>query len=167
VRHFTADSFKTRLGVIAIVNLMAPFFVLTVLFVILFGCGLFGFPEHFGWWTSLRIALSGMFLLTASAHRGVRRPDLIRMIPSAFPRPDLLVTITGVLEVLGAIGMMFPATARIAAGALSVLLLAMVPANVRAAKLNLTIAGQRVPTLGVRTALQIVFELALLSIALG
>lgn len=89
------------------------------------------------------------------------------MIPSAFPRPDLLVTITGVLEVLGAIGMMFPATARIAASALSILLLAMFPANVRAAKLNLTIAGQQVPTLGVRTALQIVFTLAVLSIALG
>src|SRR6185437_1133817 len=146
---------------------MAPFFVLSVLFVILLGCGRFGFPEHFGWWTSLRIALSGMFLLTASAHRGVRRPDLIRMVPPAFPRPDLLVTITGVLEVLGAIGLMFPATARIGACALSILLLAMFPANVHAAKLNLTIGGQRVPALGLRSALQIIFVLALLAVALG
>jgi uncharacterized membrane protein len=89
------------------------------------------------------------------------------MVPPAFPRPDLLVTITGVLEVLGAIGFMIPATARIAAGALSILLLAMFPANVRAAKLNLTIAGQRVPTLASRTALQIVFALAALAVALG
>jgi len=51
---------------------------------------------------ALRLALSGMFLLTASAHWGKRRPDLIRMVPSVFPRPDLLVTFTGVLEILGA-----------------------------------------------------------------
>jgi len=49
---------------------MAPFFVLSVLFVILLGCGRFGFPEHFGWWTSLRIALSGMFLLTSISTSG-------------------------------------------------------------------------------------------------
>jgi len=79
----------------------------------------------------------------------------------------LLVTITGVLEVLGAIGLMFPATARIGACALSILLLAMFPANVHAAKLNLTIGGQRVPALGLRSALQIIFVLALLAVALG
>jgi len=37
----------------------------------------------------LRAALGIMFFLTASAHWGKRRPDLIRMVlPSAFSRPD-------------------------------------------------------------------------------
>lgn len=47
-----------------------------------------------------------MFLLTASAHGGKRRRDLIVMVPPAFPRPDVLVTTTGVLEIVGAVGLM-------------------------------------------------------------
>ena len=88
--------------------------------------------------------LSGMFLLTASAHWGKRRPDLIRMVPPAFPRPDLLVTVTGVLELLGAIGLMLPATAPYAALGLALLLLAVFPANIHAARNHQTIAGRPV-----------------------
>ena len=91
---------------------MAPFVVLTALFALLSVLGHFDVPVPFGWWTSLRLALSGMFLLTASAHWGKRRPDLIRMVPPALPRPDLLVTATGILEILGAIGLMLPAVAQ-------------------------------------------------------
>jgi hypothetical protein len=49
-----------------------------------------------GWWNALRIALAVMFLFTASAHWGRRRADLVRMVPSAFRRPDVMVTVTGV-----------------------------------------------------------------------
>lgn len=59
-----------------------------------------------GWWTALRIALAAMFLLTASAHWGRRRDDLIRMVPTALPRPGLLVTVTGICEILGAVGLL-------------------------------------------------------------
>jgi len=50
------------------------------------------------------MGLAGMFFLTASAHWGRRRADLIRMVPKNFPRPDFLVTLTGTCEILGAIG---------------------------------------------------------------
>ena len=75
---------------------MQPLIVLVGVFAMLF--------LHLGWWTALRIALAVMFLLTASAHWGKRRADLIRMVPAAFSRPDLLVTITGVCEIAGAVG---------------------------------------------------------------
>src|SRR6266700_3128957 len=122
---------------------MAPFIVLVTLFALLSILGHFQIPVAFGWWTSLRLALAGMFLLTASAHWGKRRPDLIRMVPASFPRPDLIVTITGLLELLGAAGLLFPATAGVAAACLAVLLASMFPANVRAARLRLTIGGKR------------------------
>jgi hypothetical protein len=80
---------------------MAPLIALVTLFALLSLLGHFQIPVAFGWWTSLRLALAGMFLLTASAHWGKRRPDLIRMVPESFPRPDLLVAVTGVLEILG------------------------------------------------------------------
>ena len=138
---------------------MIPFFVLIVLFALFLGLGQLGLA-FFGWWTSLRLALTGMFLLTATAHWGKRRPDLIRMVPPAFPRPDLIVTATGILELLGAVGLTVPATERFAAAGLCLLLLAMFPANVHAARQGLTIAGKPVPGLIPRTLLQIVFVAA-------
>src|SRR5580658_891270 len=74
------------------------------------------------WIICLRGGLASMFLLTASAHWGSRRPDLIRMVPPAFPAPGALVTVTGILEILGAIGLMFHPTSRVAAICLAVLL---------------------------------------------
>jgi len=73
---------------------MAPFIVLVVAAIAFWSLGRAGVAifEHPG--TVLRTGLGLMFLLTASAHWGKRRPDLIRMVPPAFPRPDLLVTIT-------------------------------------------------------------------------
>jgi uncharacterized membrane protein len=136
---------------------MAPFIVLVTLFAFLSILGHFQIPVAFGWWTSLRLALAGMFLLTASAHWGKRRPDLIRMVPTSFPRPDLLVTVTGVLEVLGAVGLMRPKVAPYAALGLAFMLLAVFPANIRAAREGLAIAGRPVPTLFLRTLLQIAF----------
>jgi uncharacterized membrane protein len=146
---------------------MARFVVLLALFALFSVLGHFHLPAPFGWWTSLRLALSGMFLLTSSAHWGRRRPDLIQMIPRVFPRPDLFVTTTGILEILGAVGLMLPTTAHYAALGLSLMLLAVFPANVHAARKRLTIAGRRVEALIPRMLLQIVFLTATLAVFLG
>jgi len=143
---------------------MAPFIVLVVLFTLLSILGHFQIPAAFGWWTSLRLALAGMFLLTASAHWGKRRPDLIRMVPTSFPRPDFLVTVTGVLEILGAIGLMLPKVAPYAALGLAFMLAAVFPANIHAARQRLTIAGRPVEALLPRVLLQIVFLAATIAV---
>jgi uncharacterized membrane protein len=113
----------------------------------------------------LRAALGVMFLFTASAHWGKRRQDLIRMVPPALPRPDLLVTFTGILEILGAIGLFVPITARAASICLTLLLVALFPANIHAAREKLTIAGRRVPSLPVRAAIQMVLIATLIAAA--
>jgi uncharacterized membrane protein len=102
-----------------------------------------------------------MFLLTASAHWGKRRPDFIRMVPPVFPRPDIVVTTTGLLEILGAAGLLVPLTARAASVCLAPLLIAMFPANVRAARQSLTIGGRAPTALLPRTLLEVVFIAAL------
>lgn len=66
-----------------------------------------------------------MFLLTASAHWGKRRPDLIRMVPPSLPRANLLVTITGLLELLGPIGLLCPMTLRVTCLCLAALRVAL------------------------------------------
>jgi uncharacterized membrane protein len=146
---------------------MAPFIALSGLFLILAGLGAVGVHALAGWHTPLRLALAGMFLLTASAHWGRRRPDLVRMVPPAFPRPDVLVTLTGLLELLGAVGLLLPRVAPLAAWGLSLLLLALFPANVRAARAGLTIGGRPATALGPRTLLQILFLAATVAVALG
>ena len=104
-----------------------------------------------------------MFLLTASAHWGASRPDLVRMVPPFFPRPGLIVGITGWLEILGAIGLLIPVTASWASACLAILLLAMFPANIRAARHGLTIGGRNATALPLRTLLQVIFIVALLT----
>jgi uncharacterized membrane protein len=89
------------------------------------------------------------------------------MVPTGFPRPDLLVAITGILEILGAVGLMLPAVARYAALGLFFMLLAVFPANVYAARKRLAIAGRQVEALIPRTILQIVFLTATLAVFLG
>jgi uncharacterized membrane protein len=145
---------------------MVPLIVLLVSFAILRSVGLLGISALNSVNLPLRIALFIMFLLTASAHWGKGRPDLVRMVPPAFPRPELLVTVTGILEILGAIGLLVPATSRLAAICLAVLLLALFPANIRAAREHLTILGRPVPGLFVRGLIQLVFISALATVAL-
>jgi uncharacterized membrane protein len=143
---------------------MAPFILLLTSFLLLNILGRLGIPFSFGWWTALRISLAAMFLLTASAHWGRRRADLIRMIPPRFPRPALLVSITGVLEILGAIGLVIPPIAPFAGLALALFLMAAFPANVHAARERLTIAGRPVPSLVARTAIQVILVLATMAV---
>jgi uncharacterized membrane protein len=146
---------------------MIPFIVLVSLFVLLTILGALHIPAAFGWPTALRLALAGMFFVTASAHWGKRRPDLVRMVPSGFFRPGLLVTLTGILELFGAIGLLLPAAARYAALGLALLLVAIFPANVNAARRGLAIAGRPVEPLPRRTVLQIVFLAATLIVFLS
>ena len=143
---------------------MAPFIVLIALFGFFYLLGSVWFPSQLNWLTSLRLALAGMFLLTASAHWGKRRRDLIAMVPPTFPKPDLLVTVTGILEILGAIGLMLPTVAPYAALGLFLMLLAVFPANVHAARQQLSIAGRRVEALLPRTLLQLVFLAATVTV---
>ena len=144
---------------------MAPLIVLIVS-ALLFGlAGLAGVSAFRDPGFILRAALGVMFLFAASAHWGKRRQDLIRMVPPALPRPNLLVTFTGVLEILGGIGLFVPITARAASICLAVLLLALFPANIHAARKSLTIGGRRVPSVPVRALIQLVFITTLIAAA--
>ncbi|TDF94809.1 DoxX family protein [Paenibacillus piri] len=145
---------------------MEPFIALIASFVLFRAAGLAGLSYFDGWQPSLQAAAAVMILLAASGHWGKRRPDLIRMVPRVFPRPGLIVTVTGWLEIAGAVGILIPVVSGAASVCLAVLLVAMFPANVRAAREKLTIGGKPVPDLPVRTLLQLVFLAAVLLPAL-
>jgi uncharacterized membrane protein len=129
--------------------------------------GLLGVDVLNGWHPALRVGLALMFVLTGVAHFASRRADLIAMVPPSLPRPGLLVTVTGVLELVGALALLAPATARWAAAGLALLMLAMFPANASAARRRLTLAGRPVTPLGTRTVLQVAFVAAALAVTFG
>ncbi len=115
---------------------------------------------------ALRFALAVMFGFTAVSHFVPRtRADLIRMVPPALPAPALLVSLTGLLELAGAIGLLVPPFARAAALALAALLIALFPANVHAARAGVQIAGRRATPLRYRLPLQLFWIACLLWVA--
>jgi hypothetical protein len=94
---------------------MAPFVVMVGSLLLFRGLGTLGVPVFATWQECVRDAMVVLFLFTAGSRLTPMREGLIRMVPKYVPYPRLLVYVTGGLEALGAIGLLFPAT-RSAAG---------------------------------------------------
>lgn len=136
---------------------MAPLIVLLTVTVGQLLLGAAGIRRLRRWPLAVRNGVAAMFVLTGVSHFVGMREDLITMVPPALPNPGLLVTLTGLLELAGAVGLLLPRTTPWAAGGLSLLLVAMFPANVHAALEGLTLGGAPAMALLPRTLLQLVF----------
>ncbi len=119
--------------------------------------GVFGLSLFDSWVAATRAGLSVMFLFTAFAHFNSMRHDLARMLPPSVPRPLAVIYLTGVCEVLGAIGLQIPSTRIPAAAALILFLIAVLPANIHAARSGLTLRGKPATPLMVRIPIQCLF----------
>jgi uncharacterized membrane protein len=131
--------------------------VLLISWAILRLAGKFGARRLATWRDSGRIALALMLLFTAAAHFNSNRQDLVRMTPEWVPQPELAVTLTGILEIAGALGILIPQTRSVAGICLCLLFAAMFLANVRADREQLTIAGNPATPLLIRTPMQALF----------
>lgn len=119
------------------------------------------------WTTAIAVGLAAMFTLTGVAHFvPPLRGSLIAIVPPQLPVPSLLVTITGVLEFLGAVGLLIPATRVAAAICLLMLMVTMFPANVYAARMP-NPPKSMTTQLPVRTAEEIVYLAAAIVVAIG
>ncbi|WP_394830228.1 DoxX family protein [Pendulispora rubella] len=87
---------------------------------------------------ALRAGVAALFVLTGTVHFVGLRAELMKMVPPVFGDPGFWVTVTGIAELAGAIGILLPATRRAAAAGLLLLLLAVLPANVYAATHQVT-----------------------------
>jgi uncharacterized membrane protein len=147
-------------------RIMAPLITLLAVTLLLRAAGAAGVRPLRSWYTSLRGGLAAMFTLTGTAHFNETRGDLVAMVPPALPYPELLVTVTGLLELLAAAGLLYRRTAPWAAGGLTLLLVAMFPANVHAALAGLMVNGEPATALLPRTLMQLVFVAATAAVAL-
>ncbi|MGB6511683.1 MAG: DoxX family protein [Mycobacterium sp.] len=119
------------------------------------------------WVKAIAVGLAAMFVLTGVAHFvPPLRDNLIAIVPPQLPAPGLLVSITGVLEFLGAVGLLVPVTRVAAAVCLLLLMLAMFPANIYAARMPNP--PKSVTTqLPLRTAEEIVYLAAAVVVAIS
>lgn len=105
--------------------LVAPFLLLT-----LFGrvSPRFNLPVS----TRARIGLSLFFAFTGLGHF-IRSREMAEMLPSAVPYRLELIYLTGVLELLGAVGVWIPKLRKLTGICLIVMLVAILPANLYSA----------------------------------
>jgi uncharacterized membrane protein len=136
---------------------MAVLMVLGVALVLARVAGALGVETLDSWPAAARVGLAAMLLFTSVAHFGALRHDLARMVPPRVPYAMGMVYFTGLCEIAGAIGLLVPRTRGAAAVALILFFLAILPANIHAARAGLTLGGTPVTPLAARIPMQVLF----------
>ncbi|GAA2153661.1 MULTISPECIES: DoxX family protein [Glycomyces] len=118
------------------------------------------------WRPALRGGLTALFLTTGVVHFVPEyRDSMIAMIPPGLPWPAALVAVTGVLELAGAVGLWVRPFKRAAAVCLTLLMLAMFPANVYASLNGIEFAGAPADPLGQRILIEVLWIGAAIAVA--
>jgi uncharacterized membrane protein len=136
---------------------MAVLIVLFTSWLAFRGIGALGVAAFATWHYSACYALAVMFVFTGIAHFNKMKHDLVRMVPAVFPRPLLLVYATGVLEFMGAAGLLARRLRSLAGICLILLLIALFTANVNAALKGTTLRGKPPTPLWLRAPMQVLF----------
>lgn len=108
--------------------------------------------------TALRWLLTVGMVLAGANH--FREPQVyVAMMPDALPWPLELVYVSGVCEILGGLGLIFPRTRRLAGWGLVALFIAVFPANLNMAVNHLPLGDRALPAwaLWARLPLQVLF----------
>jgi uncharacterized membrane protein len=82
--------------------------------------------------TAQRIAVmvAAVFYVAAGALHFIKPAPYLRSMPPYIPAHSAMVRISGAFEILGGLGLLLPATRRVAAFGLVALLIAVFPANI-------------------------------------
>jgi uncharacterized membrane protein len=111
----------------------------------------------FGWLQWVLRILAAAPLLASGVLHFTRTALMASIIPPSFPDRPQLVLLTGVLEFAGAVGLLLPASTRVASACLAVFMIVIFPANVYAA--GRTVGGLHMLSVPVRLAMQVVYIL--------
>jgi uncharacterized membrane protein len=99
-----------------------------------------------------------VFMVAAGANHFITPETYVAMMPGFLPAPLALVYISGIAEIAGGLGLILPATRRLAAWGLVALFLAVFPANINMAINDLPLGSRAIPAwaLWARLPLQLV-----------
>jgi uncharacterized membrane protein len=146
---------------------MVPEITLVVVTLVARLAGWLGWNYTDGWPAAIAVGLAAMFLVTGIAHFvQPLRGGLIAIVPPQLRAPGTLVTITGILELIGVIGLLIPQTRVAAAICLFLLMLAMYPANVYAARAKRSEHAPNTPLLQ-RSVVEVLFLAGAAVVAIG
>lgn len=117
--------------------------------------------KKFNWKRSGRIAMSVMLVFTAIGHFAFPI-GMSKMIPDIFPMKLELVYITGVLEILFAIGLLIPRFQKITGLLVVLFFVSIIPVNIKASMENINyqtgeLDGPGLEYLWFRIPLQVLF----------
>ena len=90
--------------------------------------------------TRARVGLTLFFIFTSVGHF-IRTEEMARMLPPAIPYPREIIYLTGILELLGAIGVWIPALMRLTGLCLILMLIGLLPANIYSAIKHVDFGG--------------------------
>lgn len=88
----------------------------------------------------LRVVLAVSMLVTGILHFVFEEP-FVKIVPDFLPYPLALVYISGVLEILGGIGLLIPVVSQLSAWGLVILYIVVFPANINMAVNHIHIDG--------------------------
>lgn len=143
---------------------MEPIIVLLVALLGFRALGAFGVGRFASWPVSAAHGLAVMLFMTASAHFVPdsvtvmpSHGDLVRMVPPFVPFADAVVYLTGVLEIMGAVGLIITRTRRPAGVGLVALFVLLLPANIYAAVADVPFNGAEASPLWQRVPEQVLY----------
>ncbi|WP_020578816.1 hypothetical protein [Actinopolymorpha alba] len=126
--------------------------------------GALGVRRFASWPASAAHGMAVMLVITASAHfvpasvtAMPNHADLVRMVPPVVPFADAMVYLTGVLELLGAVGLVVAATRWAAGISLAALYVLLLPANIYAAVAHVSFNGGEPTSLWLRVPEQVLY----------
>ena len=88
----------------------------------------------------VRLLLALIFVITGILHF-THTNKFVQIVPPFIPAPEAMVYISGVFEILGAIGLLISRYSRLAAFGLVLLLIIIFPANIYMAVKNIQLGG--------------------------
>lgn len=147
---------------------------LVLLVVVLFGlrfAGALGLRRFAAWPPCAAYALALMLIITGTTHfipDGFAdtpiptHADFVAIVPSFVPFPGLMVYVTGVLELAGAVGLLRTRTRRWAGLGLAALFVLLIPANLYAALAEIPFHGAPATPLWARIPEQMLYIAAAL-----
>jgi uncharacterized membrane protein len=139
---------------------MKPLIVLLIVFIASIAVNKL-IKKQFDFFLSGRIAMATMLLFTAIGHFKFTE-GMAMMMPDFIPMKSAMVYITGVIEIVAAIGLLMPKLYKLTAWLLIIFFIAILPANIHAAIhhidfQNATYDGHGLNYLWFRVPLQIFF----------
>ena len=139
---------------------MAPFFVLLTAFIICLLLLKF-IKGQLDYQLAGRVAMAVMLLFTAVGHF-IYTEGMSAMIPDLFPAKKIIVLLTGVLEIIFAIGLLIPRFSRPTGWLIIIFFILILPANIKASMESINyqtgeLDGNGLSYLWLRIPLQIFF----------